>query len=891
VSSMTTDDVICRNGTIQDLGGKAFALSRLDTAELPIPEWFAVTPAAFTQSLTAELQTAIDSQRVDELHRALANLEPAAQVVQEISGALAAIDQGRGYFAVRSSAVDEDGSENSFAGQLASYLFVDADSIARRVADVWRSGFSERMLEYRRQRGLRAIPPGAPAVLVQRMVDADVSGVAFSADPVSGRRGLAIVSAVFGIGTALVGGEADADVYEVDRAGNIERLLIAHKRIRHSFDPNSAEGVSAKTVDAESMDCPALDAAQANAVAALARRAASFFGQPQDIEWALAEDKLYLLQSRPITTLRNLPDPDGVLNIWDNSNITESYNGVTTPLTFSFARSVYEGVYRQFCHILRVPKRKIVANDRTFRCMLGLIQGRIYYNLLNWYRVLALLPGFTVNRRLMEQMMGVRESLPDSIVRQLDSSSSSARIADMFSLAGMILGLIGRLVTLDRQIERFYDRLRDALQDPTPALTEMRLDELTAHYELLEERLLTHWDAPLVNDFFAMIFHGTLRKLTKSWCGDTTGLVANDAIRSQGGMISAEPAARISEMAAIVGNDPALALALRGASMDQALRAVRSNRDFREKFEEYLAKFGERCLEELKLESETLHENPSTLLRSIGELASAPEMASRSSSNVDAASDAQRQIQRQLRGSPVRRLIINWVMRMATATVRQRENLRFERTRLYGRVRRIFRECGKRLHAMGSLEAADDIFYLQVEEIISYVDGNAVTADLKQLVAVRRAEFARYKETRPPAGRFETNGAVYHAQSYRTKVSAQTHHTDENERHGIGCCAGVVRGVVHVVDDPRNARLPGGSILVADHTDPGWIMLFPSASGLLVERGSLLSHSAIVARELGIPAIVSIPGLLDWLKTGDIVELDGATGTVQRLSPKEQHAE
>ena len=154
------------------------------------------------------------------------------------------------------------------------------------------------------------------------------------------------------------------------------------------------------------------------------------FGQPQDIEWAIENGSLYLLQSRPITTLRNIPDPDGALNIWDNSNITESYNGVTSPLTFSFARSVYEGVYRQFCRILRVPQRKIEANDLTFRCMLGLIQGRIYYNLLNWYRVLALLPGFTVNRRFMEQMMGVRESLPDkddSGTRQGDGAARVCR--------------------------------------------------------------------------------------------------------------------------------------------------------------------------------------------------------------------------------------------------------------------------------------------------------------------------------------------------------------------------------------------------------------------------------------------------------------------------------
>ena len=143
----------------------------------------------------------------------------AADVGAEIDAAVRQLAAHSGARFAVALAVDEDGAESSFAGQLASYLFVDAESVALRVADVWRSGFSERIFEYRRLRGMPAAPACAPAVLVQRMIDAAASGVAFSADPVSGRRGLAVVSAVNGIGTALVGGEADADVYEVDQPG------------------------------------------------------------------------------------------------------------------------------------------------------------------------------------------------------------------------------------------------------------------------------------------------------------------------------------------------------------------------------------------------------------------------------------------------------------------------------------------------------------------------------------------------------------------------------------------------------------------------------------------------------------------------------------------------
>jgi rifampicin phosphotransferase len=316
---------------------------------------------------------------------------------------------------------------------------------------------------------------------------------------------------------------------------------------------------------------------------------------------------------------------------------------------------------------------------------------------------------------------------------------------------------------------------------------------------------------------------------------------------------------------------------------------VREHPEFRASYESYITKFGDRCLEELKLESKTLHDNPLVLLRSVGELARAAKTSPSSSSSAVAAQSALKDIDSRLKRSPLKRAVLKWVLRNTSVLVRQRENLRFERTRVFGRIRRIFLEAGRRLSAVGELDDERDIFYLQVEEILAYVNGNAVTARLRQLVAVRKAEFEHYRESPPLPERFETRGAVYSGQSYAGEAKPGSEETGGDERSGIGCCPGVVRGTVRVVRDPRNAQLPAGSILVADHTDPGWIMLFPSVKGLLVERGSLLSHSAIVARELGIPAIVSIRGLTAWLRDGDIVELDGAQGTVRRLATQDIH--
>jgi rifampicin phosphotransferase len=883
---------VFREGGLRELGGKALALLRLEQAGLPIPPWFVVAPSAFTASLTREQIDALASERPERTKSELLSLKPSQEIVREVAEALRDLCCSGSRFAVRSSAVDEDGSQFSFAGQFDTFLFVESAGISGKISAVWRSGFNDRILEYRRQHGLAGSSSLiAPAVLVQKMVNADVSGVAFSADPVSGRRSLAVVSAVPGLGTALVGGEAAADVFKVDRGGVIVERTIVPKNISHVFDPAADEGVSAITLsDAKSLKA-ALSDAQAVAVADLARRAARALGRPQDIEWAIEGDQLFLLQSRPITTMANLPDPEGALNLWDNSNITESYNGVTTPLTFSFARYIYEGVYRQFCVIMRVPKVRIASNERTFSHMLGLIRGRVYYNLLNWYRVLALLPGFTVNRRLMEQMMGVRESLPDEIVRELGQASAKDRILDALRSVGMLFGLARNYFTLDRQIEKFYVRLNKALAPPETRFEDMRLDELVAHYYKLEAQLLSRWDAPLVNDFFAMIFHGVFRKLAERWCGDANGMLANDAIRGQGDIISLEPAARVREMAQVAAAHPALVDALREAPIAATVRVVRQYPDFSALYDAYLAKFGDRCLEELKLESETLHEDPLVLLRNIGEVARAASIWHPApTAEIPFARQAEDQLKAALSSSPVRRRTLFWVMRQARKRVRNRENLRFERTRLFGTIRRLFLEAGRRLQAMGRLDDVRDIFYLEVREILAFNDGTATTSDLRSLAAVRKQEFEAYKNGPAPAERFETRGPVYHAQAYRSSKPSEGITSGGEERSGLGCCPGVVHGIARVVRDPKHAQLTAGCILVAEHTDPGWIMLFPSARGLLVERGSLLSHSAIVARELGIPAVISIPGLLDWLHDGDEVELDGAAGIVRRLAASEADA-
>ncbi len=356
-------------------------------------------------------------------------------------------------------------------------------------------------------------------------------------------------------------------------------------------------------------------------------------------------------------------------------------------------------------------------------------------------------------------------------------------------------------------------------------------------------------------------------------------------------MISAEPAERVRRMAALAAGDGEFSMLLCLGTLGDIIRAMERHPEFRSQYNSYVEKFGDRCLEELKLESPTLHDDPLLLFRSVGQIARSPSASARDSlpeRSSGSTSKTHDQVRQAFGWHPLRRLLFQWVLGNARARVLQRENLRFERTRLFGRVRRIFVEIGRRLHALDLLEDPRDIFYLQVDEILAFIQGTASTTDLKALAALRQHEFAAYKQSEPPGDRFETRGMVYQGNSFRS--ARPTEESGGDERRGIGCCSGVVRGPVRVITDPRNAVLKSGSILVAERTDPGWILLFPLAAGLLVERGSLLSHSAIVAREMGIPAIVSIPGVTRWLSDGDWVELDGGAGVVRRMAPGKDSA-
>jgi phosphohistidine swiveling domain-containing protein len=830
------------------MGSKAQALERLARAGFRVPPFFVVGP-------------------LDET--------PADLLAQRSLALAPALPDPR--FAVRSSAVAEDGATASFAGMFESYLFVAPGDVAERIARVRRSGTAARVAAYaagtQRNGGM-----GDPAAIVQLMVDADVSGVAFGRDPIDGSDRV-VIACTYGMGPGVVGGDADTDTFWVDAAGTIERK-IALKTIAHRRAATLA-GTAATSVGATQAELPAIDDFLLREIDATVRAIGAYFGTPQDVEWSITGRTLFILQARPVTT------PPGI--IWDNSNIAESYGGIVSPLTFSFAQHAYAGAYRQFMRVLALPPSTIAAHDDELRNMLGLIDGRMYYHLLNWYRLLALIPGFRLNRNFMETMMGVGEALPAPTVASIERTG---RTRDALAVVATLAALVRTHLTLDGAIVRFHERIAAVLAPP-PTFETSTLSELAAEFTRLEDCLLTAWEAPLANDFFAMVWYGLLRRLTANWCADDDGSIQNDLLCAEGGMISAQPAQRVAALALVCSGDGALLRALESGSESERAAALARRPDVAAAIADYVRLFGDRCQSELKLETRTLHEDPRPLLRAIARLAvdrgptsalgndgpdvsparTGPgDVAARDAVHVRAA--AQRRVAAALRRNPLRRGIVALTVAQARKRIRDRENLRYERTRVFGRVRRIFAAIGVQFAAQGRIADARDIFYLELAEIWHAIDD--ATFDLAKLVCERQARYAMHAAAPAPPARVNAIGVHAPAAQRAREVDLAT------TRRGIGCCPGVVRARVRIVRDPQS-RFERGEILVAERTDPGWIMIFPAAAGILVERGSVLSHAAIVSRELGIPSVVAVAGLTCWLRDGDLVEFDGRTGRVTRI--------
>jgi phosphoenolpyruvate synthase/pyruvate phosphate dikinase len=852
------------------IGGKARNLYHLKEMGLAVPKWIVIPLEEFCNILPADVKQS-DHTRIIEFIRSY--VFPPAFIEQVIS-----YFPDQTLFAVRSSAIEEDGIEFSFAGQFESFLFITKENLAEKIKAVWRSAFSERVDHYRKTNKLHAT--FGIAVIVQEMIHADCAGVAFGVNPTNGDRKTKVISAVYGMGEGLVSGELDSDNYTV--RDTIINIQLADKTEQFVLDLVTKNGTRKIAVEESKRKKAVLTEIQVRTIAGILDSCRKKYGKPQDIEFAIHKEQIYLLQARPITNLNSIADRNAAYTLWDNSNIIESYPGVTTPLTFSFISKSYEGAYKLFCEFMGVNKNMIKKNEQVFANTLGLINGHVYYNLKTWYHILAMLPGYNINARFMENMMGVKERFDIA-----DNYKLSKSVA-WWSVLKMIFKMYYRFKTLPGRKKQFIKLLNTTISRYKKInYAGKSMHELMQLYRDFEMTLLNEWKAPLLNDFFAMIWFGLLQKSCERYNGKNPN-IHNDLLCGSNDIISIQPIHRSIVLSAQIIADEKLKRIFLHENEQRIWHLLLHNTDecvqeLKSEIDRYIHDFGERCIGELKLETVSYTQDPTKFIKVLKSYVEGGITTSQTSEKTESAlrSAAEKEINAALKHKPLKKWMFWKILYHARELVSSRENLRYERTRAFGIVREIFSQLGKNFYAEGIIDDPRDVFYLTKEEIFSFIEGTAITQDIKALIELRKKEFNDYKTQQPPSERFASYGAVYHANNF---FSTEKVEQLAGDLKGTGCCPGRVKGKVKVIMNPDEISNLNGDILVTFSTDPGWVTLFPSASAIIVERGSLLSHSAIVSREMGKPCIVGVTGLLKTLKTGDEVEMDGNSGEIKIIN-------
>ena len=856
------------------LGDKAFNLYRLRELGFSVPAFWVVPSDVFATAVSPyereirALCAGIDysdrasveraAARIRELILRIALPNGLRQEVIRVPGG----DQSGSRFAVRSSCIGEDSAANSFAGQMDSLLNQSARDVPDSIRKVWASAFSPRALLYRHRKGIGQARI-AVAVIVQAMVPSMAGGVLFTRDPES-RAKTCVVSAAYGLCDGVTGGAVESDTYRVAWDGDEISKRIPRKTRRSVA--NGAGGTKVEALPSRLRDEAVLSDRRIGRLCALGRDIERRFSAPQDIEWALDDrGTLWILQARPFT----FPRRAAKARVWDNSNIVESYPGLTLPLTFSFARKAYEATFRGAMRRFLPFRRSYVDRLDLFDNMIGLLEGRVYYNLLNWYAMLSHMPGFRRHKPSWDRMIGISE--------ETDIEAIRLPLPHRLCAAGLA---VWRLITVGWTGRRFFARFDSvypgyAGQD----LASADEDRLSRLYRAAFRDFAGHWSPTVENDVSAMIYYDWLKKLCASWVPTERGGIHNDLLRGQSDMESLAPLESLIRLAGAVAAHPDGVGLFAEADNGAVLARIRGEKVFESlarALERHLRAFGDRGPEELKLEVPTFRESPERLIgliRDFLERASNPDLSRNKERKPAAVTWSS--LRCHLR-NPVKRTILWLVLRNARRAMVNRENMRFARTRVFGFTRRIFRRMGEVLSNKGLLGTPDDVFFLTVEEIFDLTEGAAVTRDLKALVDLRKADYARFAKSQP-AARIRTAGIPCLSPRHELEAEGKP----VKSAAGIGCASGIADGTARVVFDPHHAKPASGHILVAKSTDPGWIFLMAGARGIIVEKGSVLSHSAIVGRELGIPTVVGVTNATKLIRDGVHIVIDGSTGDVR----------
>jgi rifampicin phosphotransferase len=840
-------------------GGKAVNLAELIAAGFPVPDGFCVgTPAYAQAAAAAELDTLLDSALADSGSDLAARARAALLATPVPAGVAAAVTEAytalgdRGPVAVRSSATAEDLPGASFAGQQDTYLnVVGVDAVLDAVRRCWASLWTDRAVAYRADAG---IPHAGTqlAVVVQRMVDAQVAGVLFTADPISGRRTRSVLDAAPGLGDAVVSGAVDPDHWVID-----ERTITQ--------GPDAAACLADR---------------QVRGLVDLGRRVEAHFGVPQDIEWALdGAGALWLTQARAITTLYPVP-PSRRPGLRVHLNFTLA-QGLTRPLT-PMGLSAFRVVSATLAEVATGRAVDPMVGPAAF----GVAGGRGFVDLTAALRN-------PVGRRAVPLVFDVMESRSAVVVRGL--------LAGEPTLASATGSVLSGWLSFARPVLRILVRYR------MPALAALALirpaaarGKVAARGAELRARIAEPMTGADIDSAQARLAHvvATLRAILpimpRTVPVAAAGFLALGLARRVAGpdldaqavheVLRGLPHNVTTDMdlalwAVATRLDQASATALRSASPAELAERYRARAlppVLQRELGAFLAEHGHRTAAEIDLGMPRWSDDPAPVLGSLANYLRITDPADhpdvRFAHSAAAAEAAVREVvARVRRRSRVRALVTGFALRRTRQLAGMRETHKDYLVRMLAHVRAQLAILGAGLAARGLLAAASDVYFLELREVAAALDGTE-PVDLRAVVAARRAEYDRELRRRHIPRVLLSDGTepeVEHATPPR-----------EGALVGTPASAGAVTGTARVVLDPADAHLEPGEILVAPSTDPGWTPLFLTAGGLVMEMGGANSHGAVVAREYGIPAVVGVPDATTRLHTGQTVTVDGAAGTV-----------
>ena len=866
--------------TTKTVGGKGWNLFQLRNFGLPTKPWIVISTNLFDKFITdlkAEIEKNIigldfsnpkqveqSSLRIKQLilEKRLNSrfLTCLYKTMNKIFGEIT-------LFAVRSSLTDEDSTNNSFAGQMDSFLNVKKKYIEESIKMVWASAYSPRALLYRYKKKI-SFTHISSAVIIQEMVQSEASGIIFTKNPET-QVNECIISAGYGLGEGIVGDIVETDTYTIDRETNKIQKKINKKELRLVIDCYEKGRTRKEAVPKNLRSKAVLTDDEIDRLIKQTLKMERKFGFPIDVEWAMDKKReIFFLQSRPITFKKESASAS-TLRIWDNSNIVESYSGITLPLTFSFIRECYETIFQNAVMEI-VSSKKAAKNDAAiFKNMVGLQKGRVYYNLLNWYKMLSFFPGFKKNKPAWDQMIGIKHKV------EFPERKKSLYNSICASVKFLIL-----LLSVKRTAKKFHSYI-DPLYKKFQKIdvSHMTPDQLVDHYDSLWKTFMPKWHLTLYNDVFAMKYYEWLKSLCSKWGLSKYDDLHNKLLCGEREMESLKPLHSLLKITAVILKSDSYQHLLRNnnsSTIWNRIRTTKSYAELKQMFDSYLTDFGDRGIEELKLEKESFHQNPELLIDLVKKYCRQNlSIKVLQQNEIKIRKEAEQIIRKELI-NPFKRFVFRFVLKNARRSITNRENMRFARTRNFGLVRNIFRQISQRFVEQRILKKASDIYYLTVNEIFDFIRGTSTNCNLAALVKIRKAEYADYSSITMP-DRFQTIGIPY-----LNKLNKDPKFKSSNKSlQGTGCSSGVVKAEALVVIDPSSVNGKSGHILVARSTDPGWIFLMVSAKGIIVEKGSVLSHSAIIGRELGIPTIIGVTDATGKIPDGAIIEMDGSSGEIQ----------